>query len=137
MVIALPSRHDLASLPLEALSGEPFILFPRANSPELYDDIVLACRRAGFNPNIVQNAPEVATALNLIAAGEGVSIVPASMRHMQPQGVAYRAILGDAPRAPLSLAHRGNEPSAAVRNLAALARRAAANIGLGTLTESC
>jgi DNA-binding transcriptional LysR family regulator len=140
MVIALPSRHDLASsasLPLEALSGEPFILFPRANSPELYDDIVLACRRAGFNSNIVQQAHEVATALNLIAAGEGVSIVPASMRHMQPQGVAYRAILGDAPRAPLSLAHRGNEPSAAVRNLAALARRAAANIGLGTLTESC
>ena len=34
MLIALPSRHDLAasaSLPLEALSGEPFILFPRAN----------------------------------------------------------------------------------------------------------
>jgi DNA-binding transcriptional LysR family regulator len=62
-------------------------------------------------------------------AGEGVSIVPASMQHMQPQGVAYRTILGDAPRAPLSLAHRSNEPSAAVRNLAALARRASANIG--------
>jgi DNA-binding transcriptional LysR family regulator len=64
----------------------------------------------------------------LIAAGEGVSIVPASMQHMQPQAVAYRAILGDAPRAPLSLAYRSNEPSTAVRNLAALARRAAANI---------
>ena len=132
MLIALPSRHDLAasaSLPLEALTEEPFILFPRADSPELYDDIVLACRRGGFSPNMVQQAPEVATALNLIAAGEGVSIVPASMQHMQPQGVAYRAILGDAPRAPLSLAHRSNEPSAAVRNLAALARRAAANFG--------
>jgi DNA-binding transcriptional LysR family regulator len=135
MLIALPSRHDLAasaSLSLEALSGEPFILFPRANSPEVFDNIVLACRRAGFSPNIVQQAPEVASALNLIAAGEGVSIVPASMQHMQPQGVAYRAILGDAPRVPLSLAHRSNEPSAAVRNLAALARRAAANIGRDT-----
>ena len=58
--------------------------------------------------------------------------VPASMQHMQPRGVAYRAILGDAPRAPLSLAHRSNEPSAAVRNLAALARRAAATIGRDT-----
>ena len=138
MLIALPSRHDLAasaSLPLEALTAEPLILFPRANSPELYDDIVLACRRGGFSPNIVQQAPEVATALNLIAAGEGVSIVPASMRHLQPQGVAYRAILGDPPRAPLSLAHRSNEPSAAVRNLAALARRAAANIGRDRLAQ--
>jgi DNA-binding transcriptional LysR family regulator len=139
MLIALPSRHDLAasaSLPLEALSGEPFILFPRANSPELYDNILLVCRRAGFSPKIVQQAPEVASALNLIAAGEGVSIVPASMQHMQPHGVAYRAILGDAPRAPLSLAHRSNEPSAAVRNLAALARRAAATIGRDTLAQT-
>jgi DNA-binding transcriptional LysR family regulator len=135
MLIALPSRHDLAasaSLSLEALSGEPFILFPRANSPEVFDNIVLACRRAGFSPKIIQQAPEVASALNLIAAGEGVSIIPASMQHMQPQGVAYRAILGDAPRVPLSLAHRSNEPSAAVRNLAALARRTAANIGRDT-----
>jgi DNA-binding transcriptional LysR family regulator len=134
MLIALNLAAS-ASLSLEALTGEPFILFPRANSPEVYDDIVLACRRAGFSPKIVQQAPEVASALNLIAAGEGVSIVPASMRHMQPQGVAYRAILGDAPRAPLSLAHRSNEPSAAVRNLAALARRAAANIGRDRLVQ--
>jgi DNA-binding transcriptional LysR family regulator len=139
MLIALPSRHDLAasaSLPLEALSGEPFILFPRANSPEQYDNILLVYRRAGFSPKIVQQAPEVASALNLIAAGEGVSIVPASMQQMQPQEVAYRAILGDAPRAPLSLAHRSNEPSATVRNLAALARRAAASIGRDTLAQA-
>src|SRR6202007_2719953 len=118
-----------ARLHLEALAREPFILFPRANSPEVYDNIVLACRRAGFSPKIVQQAPEVASALNFIVAGEGVSIVPASMQHMQPQGVAYRPILGDAPRAALSLAHRNNELSAAVRNLTALARRAAANNG--------
>lgn len=139
MLIAVPSRHPLAasaSLPLEALTEEPFILFPRANSPELYDDIILACRRAGFGPKIVQQAPEIASALNLIAAGEGVSIVPASMQHRQPQGVAYRAILGDAPRAPLSLAHRSNEQSAAVRNLASLARRAAADIGRDTRTRA-
>jgi DNA-binding transcriptional LysR family regulator len=131
MLIALPARHALvasASLALEALSREPFILFPRASNPELYDNIVLARGRAGLTPNIVQQAPEIASTLNLIAAGEGVSIVPASMQHMQPQAVAYRAILGDAPRAPLSLAYRSNEPSTAVRNLAALARRAAANI---------
>src|SRR5262249_7727698 len=94
MLIALPARHPLAvsaSLALEALSREPFILFPRASSPELYDNIVLACGRAGFAPHVVQQAPEIASTLNLIAAGEGVSIVPASMRHMQSQAVAYRA----------------------------------------------
>jgi DNA-binding transcriptional LysR family regulator len=127
MLIALPAQHELAAsspLALDALAGEPFILFPRANSPELYDHIVQACQRAGFSPNIAQQAPEVASTLNLIAAGEGVSIVPVSMHHMHPQGVAYRAILGEGPRAPLSLAYRSTEASAAVRNLAALVRRA-------------
>ena len=127
MLIALPAQHELAassSLALDALAGEPFILFPRANSPELYDHIVQACQGAGFSPNIAQQAPEVASTLNLIAAGEGVSIVPVSMQHMHPQGVAYRAILGKGPRAPLSLAYRSTEGSAAVRNLATLVRRA-------------
>jgi len=88
---------------------------------------------ASFNPIVPGVIQDYRARFPGIAAGEGVSIVPASMRHMQPQGVAYRAILGDAPRAPLSLAHRSNEPSAAVRNLTALARRAAANIGRDTL----
>ncbi|MBO0739214.1 MAG: LysR family transcriptional regulator [Alphaproteobacteria bacterium] len=131
MLIALPSGHVLAAenAPvLESLAREPFILFPRASSPGLYDAIVSACQRAGFTPNIVQLAPEVSSAVNLIAAGHGVSIVPASMQQMHPPGVAYRPIRGDAPRAPLSLAHRSNESSAAVRNLVGLARRAAARV---------
>jgi DNA-binding transcriptional LysR family regulator len=139
MLIALPAGHALAasaSLALAALSGEPFILFPRASGPELYDNILGACGRAGFSPNIVQQAPEIASTLNLIAAGEGVSIVPASMQHMQAQAVAYRTIIGAAPRAPLSLAYRSNEPSAAVRNLAALARRAAANTARDRLARA-
>jgi DNA-binding transcriptional LysR family regulator len=131
MLIALPSGHDLAvsaSLALKSLTGEPFILFPRENSPGVYDEIISACRRAGFTLNVVQHAPEVASCVNLIAAGQGVSIVPISMRQMHPQGVAYRAIQGDGPRAPLSLAHRSNELSVAVRNLVGLARRATGSI---------
>jgi 4-carboxymuconolactone decarboxylase len=84
----------------------------------------------------VQQATEVASTLNLIAVGEGVSIVPISMQHMHPHGVAYRPILGDGPRAPLSLAYRSNEGSAAVRNLTALARRAVVNVGQDTLATS-
>jgi DNA-binding transcriptional LysR family regulator len=130
MLVALTSGHALTastSVALECLAGEPFILFPRSSSPGLYDRIVSACEHAGFSPNVVQHAPEVSSTVNLIAAGHGVSIVPASMQQMQPQGVTYRPIRGDGPRAPLSLAHRTNEPSAAVRNLVALARRAAAS----------
>src|SRR5258708_9002016 len=42
MLVAVPSRHELAgaaSLDLQVLAKQPFILFSRANSPELYDNI--------------------------------------------------------------------------------------------------
>jgi DNA-binding transcriptional LysR family regulator len=137
MLIALPSGHPLAaagSLSLGSLAAEAFILFPRSNNPGLYDAIASACQIAGFSPNVVQQAPEIASTVNLIAAGEGVSIVPASMQQMRPQGVVYRPIRGDGPQAPLSLAYRLSEPSAAVRNLVLLARRAAGKIGRDMVT---
>jgi DNA-binding transcriptional LysR family regulator len=76
-------------------------------------------------PDIAQEAPQVAAAINLVAAGFGVSIVPASMQQIHGDGVVYRPLLGTVLRAPLSLASRRDERSAAVRNFIALARNAA------------
>src|ERR1700730_432511 len=89
MLIALPAAHPLAasaSLTFASLAEQSFILFPRTNSPGLYAAIVSACQRAAFTPNVVQQAPEVASAVNLIAAGEGVSVIPASMQQLHPHG---------------------------------------------------
>jgi DNA-binding transcriptional LysR family regulator len=128
MLVALPTGHRLASsvmVPLAALAGEPFILYPRWLAPSLYDAVLAACCKAGFVPDIVQEAPQVAAAINLVAAGFGTSIVPASMRQIHGDGVVYRPLLGAMLRAPLSLASRRDERSAAVRNFIALARNAA------------
>jgi len=65
----------------------------------------------------------------LIAAGEGVSIVSAPMRHMQPQGLPIELSSATASGAVVPGPSQYNGPSTAVRNLAALARRAAGNIG--------
>ncbi len=79
MVIALPASHPLArhrSLPLAMLADEPFILFPRLVGLSLYDDVVLACRKAGFELTVAQEAPQISSVVNLVAADLGVSIVP-------------------------------------------------------------
>ncbi|MGO7418822.1 LysR family transcriptional regulator, partial [Rhizobium ruizarguesonis] len=71
MVIALPASHPLArrsKLPLAALAEEPFILFPRLVGLSLYDDVVLACRRAGFELTVAQEAPQISSVVNLVAA---------------------------------------------------------------------
>ncbi|MES0874962.1 LysR family transcriptional regulator [Sinimarinibacterium thermocellulolyticum] len=129
MVVALPSGHPLARravVPLLALSIEPFVLFPRAVGAGLHDEILGACRAAGFSPRIVQEASQVTSIVNLVAAGLGVSIVPASMQQIHGDGVAYRPIRKPTPKARLSLIFRdGDRHAVQLAQLLALTRRLA------------
>lgn len=130
LVVALPSGHPLAQrrqVSLLALSLEPFVLFPRAVGAGLHEEIMRACREAGFGPRVVQEASQVTSIVNLVAAGLGVSIVPASMQQMHTEGVAYRPIRRPAPVARLQLIYReGDRESPQIANLLALTRELAA-----------
>ncbi len=123
MMVALPLRHPVAAqqeVELATLKEYPFLLFPRAVGPTLYDSIISACRAAGFEPIIGQLAPpQIASVVNLVAAELGVSIVPASMCQLQVSGVTYRPIAGQALTAQLALAYRRGETSPVVRNFIA------------------
>jgi DNA-binding transcriptional LysR family regulator len=132
MVAALPSGHALSAtpepLPLAALAGETFILYRRPVGPGLHDAIIAACDRAGFSPRIGQEAPRMLSTLSLVAAGLGVTVVPASMSRLEAEGVVYRAIDPKAQlTAPLNLAYRRDEISAAVRRFVGLVQRSAAS----------
>jgi len=80
-----------------------------------------ACRQHGLSPRIGQQAPQLSSAVNLVAAGMGVAIVPASLRPLRPDGVLYRPLTLDWPRAVLGLAVR-DATGARAANLLALAR---------------
>jgi len=126
MVVALPEGHRLTrlrSLPLAALAQESFVLFPRPVGSGLYDEIISACRRAGFGPHVVHEVRQVTSIANLVAADLGVSLVPASMQQVLSTGVVYRPIEGDAPKARMSLVSRKDDPSATVRNMIELAHQ--------------
>jgi len=133
MVLALPRGHALArkksaskALPLTALAGETFVIYRRPSGPGLHDAIVSACNAAGFSPRIGQEAPRIGSTLNLVAAGLGISLVPESLQLMRMDGVAFRRLAGAVqPKAPLYIAARRGEASAAVRKFLEFARRAA------------
>jgi DNA-binding transcriptional LysR family regulator len=81
LLAVLPPDHPLASagsLRLEALRDEPFVLFPRAIGPGLFDQIIGLCRAAGFSPNVVYESGATATMVAMVEAGVGVSVLPAS-----------------------------------------------------------
>jgi DNA-binding transcriptional LysR family regulator len=122
LVVALPAAHPLASqgarteprLRLRELAAEEFILYRRPSGPGLYDAIITACRRAGFAPNISQEAPVITSTLNLVAAGLGVSVVPASLGRHHIEGITYAKLLDrPMPMAPLNLTYRRGPNSAA------------------------
>jgi DNA-binding transcriptional LysR family regulator len=116
MVAALPADHPLAadgrrkSISLAALADQAFIMTRRPNGPGLYDTIIAACRAAGFSPHVMQEARKNLSTLSLVAAGLGVSVIPASMTRVNAEGIVYLKF-NDAPdlKAPLHLAYREGE----------------------------
>jgi DNA-binding transcriptional LysR family regulator len=83
-----------------------------------------ALRAAGFAPRVAEEVPRIITAVNLVAAGQGISLVPASMRVLHNESVVYRRLVkGSLPPMPLTLVYRRNDPSALVRNFIAVARQ--------------
>jgi DNA-binding transcriptional LysR family regulator len=123
MVVALPANHPLAkqkTLPLALLAKESFILFPRLVGLSLYDDVVRACREAGFELMVAQEAPQISSVVNLVAADLGVSIVPASISQIKLAGVAYRPIDGPPAVARLALAVLRSQRSPVTENLMSL-----------------
>ena len=129
MVAALPARHPLAKakgLTLRDLANETLILYRRPDGRGLYDVIIAACAEAGFSPHVGQEAPRIVSTLNLVAAGLGVTLVPASLSRLPLEGVVYRPLKGKpAVKVPLNLACRRNERSAAVLSFIELVRKQA------------
>lgn len=126
MLVVLPHRHPLAvkaaAISLEALAGETFILFPREIGHGLYDAVVGACHRAGFSPKLGLAAPQISSIIPMVEAGFGVSVVPRSVNRINGPAVTYLPIVGDMPRAPIALAYRRDDRSAAVQHFVTLAR---------------
>ncbi|MBS0539641.1 MAG: LysR family transcriptional regulator [Proteobacteria bacterium] len=125
--VAFPARHPLSRRPalaLKELSEETFILYRRPDGRGLYDVIIAACSAAGFSPHVGQEAPRIVSTLNLVAAGLGITIVPASLSRLPLEGVVYRPLKGKpALKVPLNLACRRDERSTATLAFIELVRR--------------
>jgi DNA-binding transcriptional LysR family regulator len=131
----LPAAHALArngsggesELSLKQLARETFILYAPLGTG-LREVMMAAFRAAGFSPRVGQEGPRVTSTLSLVAVGLGISLVPASLRHLYMDGVVYRRLRGSIqPKAPLDLASRRGDASVVVQHFLKLARRAARN----------
>lgn len=101
LVLVLPSTHRsvrrrtggkerLGKKGLGELAAVPFLIFPRAQTPSLWDHIMKACSENGFVPQVYQEAQSWHAIFGMVAAGMGISVAPASAMEHRIPGVAFR-----------------------------------------------
>jgi DNA-binding transcriptional LysR family regulator len=133
LVAAVPETHALAQRPaltgllpgLADLASEPFILYPRDPKPSYADFIITICESYGFTPRVTQETQQMQTALSLVSAGLGVTLVPASVQNLRRRGVVYLSIANAAPTSLLSVAMRKSDGSPILGNFLAIVREIA------------
>ncbi len=124
LVVVLPRALALArqkSIEMAQLKELPFVMYPASAGTGIYPQIFRMCRDAGFVPKIGQEADEASTIIGLVAAGCGVSVLPASFERIRMDGVCYRQIADAGASTQLLLAQRGGESTPLVDAFVGLA----------------
>lgn len=128
VLVALPGDHPLArrrpdAISLAELRDEGFILVRQPGAPGLYANLLALCEAQGFRPRIAAEVERMVTSLNLVAAGAGVAVVPASITGLHPHAVVYLPLRDGTPLdAPLTLVYRSAEASGPAAHFLKIAR---------------
>ena len=124
--LVLPAGHRLARarrpIRMSELAEEPFILFPRDIGCGLFDHVMTLCNQAGFVPRVVQEAREGTTIMALVAAGTGISILPAIYQKASIPHLALRPIHGAAAQSRLLVAWSAVSATPLVTHFMAMAQ---------------
>lgn len=82
-VVVVPrdeNRNETQQELTSFLKSSPFIFFNKDFAPNYNDKLTEICGRMGFKPEIMHEANNVHSILQLIEAGLGVSILPLSLK---------------------------------------------------------
>ncbi len=129
--------HPLAGrdeIRLGDLSDERLILFSRGFHPRSYDYVVECCRRAGFEPKVVQRRePQLysgAATFRMVASGIGVGIVARPMVSGYRQyDVIFKPLRDPAPALELVAAWRRDCPSSNLQSFLEIIRELTPDTG--------
>ncbi|MCC8397343.1 LysR family transcriptional regulator [Paraburkholderia sp. MMS20-SJTR3] len=97
LMLAVPLLHPLSErteIAVVELREELFVSLPHAERGGLSYRVADLCMRNGFFPRAARATSRKTTLLNLVEAGLGIALVPASMRAVAPAGVRFVALSG-------------------------------------------
>ncbi|MCG2583581.1 LysR substrate-binding domain-containing protein [Massilia sp. TS11] len=77
---------------VQQVVGEALLVYPKAPRPSFADQVLAAFAAAGLVPEQVSEVRELQVAMGLVAAGQGIAIVPESVQGMHQRNVIYRPL---------------------------------------------
>ncbi|OMQ24379.1 LysR family transcriptional regulator [Serratia oryzae] len=95
LMAALAADHPLANaseLTLRHLQAETLIVYPQTPRPSFADQVLATFRDRALEPRKIMEVRELQVALGLVAAGEGVTLVPQCLHSLKRQDVIYKAL---------------------------------------------
>mgnify|MGYP003591383585 FL=1 len=106
LVVAVPKDHDLAKeqsrvVSLMDLTNEKLILYPTGPRPSFIDYVLELFEFRNLKANYFTEVRELHVALGLVAAGEGLTIVPKTLEHLRSQEVIYIPFENDLLTSPI------------------------------------
>ncbi len=114
LMLAVPANHPMAaqtSVSMADIAAEKLILYPASPRPSLADQILSHFKVRGLELSDTFETNSLQTAMGLVAANMGVTILPQSVQLMQRPDLVYVAIDAADMCSPLIMSVRANDES--------------------------
>jgi DNA-binding transcriptional LysR family regulator len=105
-----PLAHETAPIALRAIEGQRLIVYPKDPRPSFADQVLSLIEDRGIRPGEIREVRELQAALGLVAADDGICLIPASTRWMRAD-LRYRLIDDEHATSPIIMSYRINDQS--------------------------
>ncbi|MUG32863.1 LysR family transcriptional regulator [Psychrobacter sanguinis] len=127
LVAAVPinhkfSREKTTSISLLDLQHEPLLLYPKEPRPSLIDQILDIFEERKIQLSNSSEVRELQVALGLVAAGEGLTLVPNTVAHIRKDEICYIELDDYHVTSPIIISSRYHEKSEVLKTLLKVAR---------------
>ena len=132
--IGHPLLEEAGPVRLEELVSYPLIVYPANPRPSYVDQVLSILRERRLKVGQVREVSELQTALGLVAAAVGVSLVPAAVQRLRRDDVVYRPLQDETATSPIVMCFRMHDRSQEIAALLHLVRDVYRTGGKGSET---
>jgi DNA-binding transcriptional LysR family regulator len=114
LIAVVPNPGELAGegeISLDALATAAFIVYPATQKPSFAEKLLDDLRARGVRPRKIHETNGLQTAIGLVSAGLGVTIVPQSVQRLSRADICYRPLSDPSLKARVIMTTRKGDAS--------------------------